>query len=159
MTGTADDDQRGQLRRELVELVQRLGVASHHVGQVFAGRQGLHQTDLEALLHVMHAESRADPLTAGGLSTALGISTGAATGVIDRLERAGHLRRRRDEHDRRKVVLHYDDAGRAVAAEFFGPLGRLSDEVTDTFGVDELRVVARFLEAMTTAMDTHVARG
>lgn len=163
MTGPRDDDdgddqqaQRERLGDALVELVQRLSVAAQHVGQAFAARQGLHQTDLEALLHVLHAETRADPATAGALATALGISSGAATGVIDRLERAGHLQRRRGHTDRRKVTLHYGDAGRAVAEEFFGPLARLSHDVTDTFRIDELQTIARFLERMTTAMTDHL---
>jgi DNA-binding MarR family transcriptional regulator len=44
-------------------------------------------------------------LTAGELATAAGLTTGAITGVIDRLERAGYARRVRDSRDRRKISL------------------------------------------------------
>ncbi|GAA4868813.1 MarR family winged helix-turn-helix transcriptional regulator [Actinomycetospora straminea] len=152
----AEDQERQQLGEDIVAAVQRMGVASRRVGDVFAAREGLHATDLEALLHVMQAQARNDPPTAGALAASLGVSTGAATAVIDRLERAGHVRRHRDEHDRRKVIVRYSDAARAVAGEFFGPLTRLTDEVLDTFTTAELHTVARFLGAYTDAMDRHV---
>lgn len=150
-----DGTEREQLGRHLVELVQRLSTAAGRVGQAFAASQGLHQTDLEALLHVMHAEAHGRPLTAGALGRALGLTTGATTGVIDRLEGDGHIDRRRDSADRRRVHLHQGAAGQAVAREFFGPLGDLSDDIMATFTVEELGTVARFLAGMTTAMECH----
>ena len=45
------------------------------------------------------------PMTAGRIAELSGLSTGAVTGVIDRLERAGYVRRVRDPHDRRKVLV------------------------------------------------------
>jgi hypothetical protein len=53
-------------------------------------------------------------------------------------------------------VLHYGDAGRVVAEEFFGPLAALSAAVTDTFSIDQLQVIARFLAEMITAMTNHI---
>ena len=46
-----------------------------------------------------------EPMTAGRIAELSGLSTGAVTGVIDRLERAGYVRRVRDPHDRRKVLV------------------------------------------------------
>jgi DNA-binding MarR family transcriptional regulator len=154
----AQDSERDRLGEEIVAAVQRMGVASRRVGDTFAAREGLHATDLEALLYVMQAQARGEPPTAGALAESLGVSTGAATAVIDRLERVGHVERRRDDRDRRKVIIRFSDAARAVAQDFFGPLTRLSDAVLDTFSTTELRTVARFLAAYTEAMDDHVAR-
>jgi DNA-binding MarR family transcriptional regulator len=120
-----------------------------------AGQQGLGHIDLEALLHVMQAEQRGDPVTSGRLGELLGVTSGAATGVIDRLERAGHVRRSRDDADRRRVLVHYSEAARAVAGQFFGPLGRLSATVMDQFDDAELRTVQRFLADMSVAMAEH----
>lgn len=151
------ETRRRRVADELVELVQRLSIASRHVAHAFASRQGLHQTDLEALLHVMRAEARNEPMTAGDLAEALGLTSGATTGVIDRLGRTGHLDRRRDEGDRRKVHLHHSDPGQAVALEFFGPLGRRNDEALAPFTVEELEVARRVLAAITEAMARHAA--
>ena len=72
----------------------------------------------------MDAELVGDPITPGRLGEQLNLSSGSVTALIDRLERAGHIRRDRDTVDRRKVLLHYADQGAALAMEFFRPLGR-----------------------------------
>ena len=146
------------VRRDVVASMQRLTTESQRVAQAFAGQQGLGHIDLEALLHVMQAEQRGDPVTSGRLGDLLGVTSGAATGVIDRLERAGHVHRSRDDADRRRVLVHYSEAARAVAGQFFGPLGRLSATVMDQFDAAELRTVQRFLADMSVAMAEH-ARG
>jgi len=62
---------------------------------------GLGPTDMKAL-DLARAEQQ---LTAGRLAQITGLSTSATTAVLDRLERRGFVERRRDPHDRRKVVV------------------------------------------------------
>jgi DNA-binding MarR family transcriptional regulator len=140
-------------RAAIVRALQRLTASSQHLADTFAARQGLHPTDLEALLHVMQAETEGTPLTAGALGDALSLTSGSVTGVVDRLVAAGHVQRRRDATDKRRVLLFHAPEARAVAAEFFAPIGRLSDAVMDTFDDAELATVRRYLEAMTDAVD------
>ncbi len=149
------ETERDRLREAIVELMQSYSVEAQHVGHAFAQRHGLHPTDLQALIAVMHAEGGGAPLTPGRLGEAIGLSSGATTAVIDRLERAGHLRRTRESSDRRVVHLRYGEAGMALAIEFFGPLGRRSDEVMAGFSDAELRTVRRFLDGMTAALHAH----
>ncbi|WP_432493555.1 MarR family winged helix-turn-helix transcriptional regulator [Kineococcus gypseus] len=149
------DTPRARLQAEVLDLVRDLGAQSQRVADDFAGRRGLHPTDMRALLHVMRREGEGDPMTTGELATALGLTSGAATGVADRLERAGHLRRERDTADRRKVHLRFGERGAAVAVEFFGPLGRRSDELMTRYDDAELEVVRRFLTDMTDALGAH----
>lgn len=130
---------------EITDQVRELTVLSERLGHAFAARHGLHPTDLAALLAVLHAESAGAPVTAGELTDRLGVTSGAVTAVIDRLERRGHLTRRRDDRDRRKVHLHYGEAGQEVGAAFFGPLARRFSALTATFTPDELGTVHRFL--------------
>jgi len=154
------DTERDQLRDDLIELVQRLTTESERLAHAFAARNGLHRTDVEALLHVLHAEGRGEPSTPGQLAEALGVTSGAATGTIDRLERAGHVERRRSRDDRRKIHLHYGDSGREVAVAFFRPLDRHHDAITAQFTDEELAVVRRYLAAMVdaTAQEARRAR-
>ena len=70
--------------------------------QAVAERLGINATDLECLDHIVTK----GPITAGALAEATGITTGAITGVIDRLERAGFAKREHDAEDRRKVQVH-----------------------------------------------------
>jgi DNA-binding MarR family transcriptional regulator len=151
----ARDKERQRIRRQLVDLLRTYSVEAQHVGHAFAQRHGLHPTDLQALIAVLHAEGRGDPLTPGRLGTAIGLSSGATTAAVDRLERSGHLRRTRESSDRRVVHLRYGEPGRALAHEFFGPLGERGDAVMDRFTDAELDTVHRFLEGMTDALTAH----
>ena len=66
-----------------------------------ASQLGVSTTDLECLNLV----AAGGDVTAGALATRTGLTTGAITGAIDRLERAGLVERRRDDMDRRKVIV------------------------------------------------------
>ena len=68
---------------------------------VLAQRLGLRQTDLECLFIVTLGEN----VTPGELARETGLTTGAITGVVDRIEKAGYLVRRRDPNDRRRIIL------------------------------------------------------
>ncbi|MCB1339556.1 MAG: MarR family transcriptional regulator [Pseudooceanicola sp.] len=68
---------------------------------VLAGRLGMHQTDLECLFII----TLGDKVTPGKLAQETGLTTGAITGVVDRIERAGYIRRVRDTADRRRLFL------------------------------------------------------
>ncbi|AGZ42452.1 MarR family winged helix-turn-helix transcriptional regulator [Actinoplanes friuliensis] len=149
--------ERDRLRDEIVTLLRSYSVEAQQVGHTFAQSHGLHPTDLQALIAVMHAEGRGDPLTPGRLGEAIGLSSGATTAAIDRLERAGHLRRTRESTDRRVVHLRYGEPGMALALEFFGPLGQRTDNVMKDFTDEDLATVERFLHGMTTALSAHHA--
>src|SRR4051812_8627554 len=156
--GTVDGSEtaeRRRLRDELVDLLRAYSIEAQQVGDAFAQRHGLHPTDLQALIAVMQAEGRGDPLTPGRLGEAVGLSSGATTAVIDRLERAGHLRRTRESTHRRVDHLHYGAPGTPLAVEFFGPLGRRTDDVMSGFSDEDLATVHRFLLGMTAALSAH----
>ncbi|HEX4291968.1 MAG TPA: MarR family transcriptional regulator, partial [Trebonia sp.] len=68
---------------------------------------------------------RLGPVTAGTIGEHTGLTTGAVTGLMDRLEKAGYVRRERDPGDRRKVVVHLLPNERldTLLAKAFGPFG------------------------------------
>ena len=140
------------IRDELTRLIKLLVVEGGRVSTAFAASQGLHQTDIETLTHLLVAEERQQQMTIGQLAKDLGLTSGAATFLIDRLSQAGHVTRERHPTDRRKVVLRYSQSGRAVAEEYFGPVGRQSDTTADQFTPAELDVVRRYLTAAGAAM-------
>lgn len=154
MMSGSESGRHEQLVARIGALLRQLQVGGDRISSTFAGRQGLHHTDLAALIHIMDAEARSTPLTPGQLQTVLGLSSGATTSVVDRLERQGHARRDRDTVDRRRIHLHFSESARSVAQEFFGPLGQLSGQVMDQFSDAELEVVQRFLTGMVQAYDT-----
>ncbi|MDL5199489.1 helix-turn-helix domain-containing protein [Streptomyces sp. ALI-76-A] len=111
----------------------------------FAGEHGLHATDVQALAAILDAT---EPMTPGRLRGHLGLTSGAVTACIDRLERAGHIRRVRESADRRVVHLYYAADARSAARSHFRPLARATDSARSRFTEAELAVALRFLAAM-----------
>jgi DNA-binding MarR family transcriptional regulator len=152
----AGDDQ-AQIRWAIIDALRRYGTDSGRVGHAFAELHRLQPADLRALVAIMSAEGNGTPLTAGQLREHLGLSSGGTSLVIDRLERAGHIRRARDHPtDNRVVHLRYTDQGKATGLAFFGPLGDRAHATLDRFTGDELQVIARFITAMADSMRQHV---
>ncbi|WP_093605465.1 MarR family winged helix-turn-helix transcriptional regulator [Lentzea waywayandensis] len=108
-----------------------------------AARMGLSATDEKCIDLAMRAEG---PLTAGRLAELSGLSTGAVTGVIDRLEHAGFVRRVRDPHDRRKVLVEVTIGDVEKFGQLFEEARQSLIEVLGHFGDDELQVIERYLQ-------------
>jgi DNA-binding MarR family transcriptional regulator len=112
--------------------------------QAVAARLGVNSTDLECLDHIV---SRG-PLTAGALATATGLTTGAITGVIDRLEQAGFARREPDANDRRKVLVRATDAVAERIAPLFAPMERAAMAALSQYRERELALLLDFLSRL-----------
>ncbi|MFJ2397261.1 MarR family winged helix-turn-helix transcriptional regulator [Streptomyces sp. NPDC087843] len=125
--------------------LRRMNGEVNRVVHGFAGEHGLHATDVQALAAILDA---AEPLTPGRLGEHLGLTSGAVTACLDRLERAGHIRRVRDSPDRRVVHLHWVPDAKSAARAHFRPLAEVTASVRSGFSEDELSVVLRFLTAM-----------
>ncbi len=143
------------MRDELVRLLQAYATEAERLGHAFADRHGLHPTDLQALFAVMQADRAGQPLTPGRLGARLGLSSGATTAVVDRLERAGHVRRVRDDRDRRRITLHFGEAAAVVGQAFFGPLGGRMDAMLTGYDPTELAAIRRFLADTNEMMREH----
>lgn len=147
--------EQGNTRAELMRLVPLVALEGRRIVEAFAGQLGLHQTDVEALSHIMLAQAQGRPLTAGVLGGELKLTSGATTFLMKRLENAGLIERRRDSDDQRKVLLELSAAGRDLAAATYPPILNLSDAVMDEFTPAELASVQRFLASTAKAMATY----
>ncbi|MFD6972297.1 MarR family winged helix-turn-helix transcriptional regulator [Streptomyces sp. NPDC059949] len=125
--------------------LRRLNGEINRLVQGFAHGQGLHPTDVQALSVILDS---AEPLTPGRLREHLGLTSGAVTACLDRLERAGHITRSRESEDRRVVNIRYAEAGRAAARSSFRPLAAATDSALQRFSPQELAVALRFLAAV-----------
>ena len=85
----------------VVQSLRRVNVQGSIFGQTIAIRLGLSESDIDALELLIDTGAA----TAGRLSEVMGLTTGAVTRVIDRLEQAGYVRRETDPSDRRRVVV------------------------------------------------------
>jgi DNA-binding MarR family transcriptional regulator len=109
--------------------------------QAAADRYGLNRTDMRALDIV----SRAGPLAPTDLARLLGFTTGGVTTVLDRLQRAGYIRRRPASADRRRLVVEATQAAAARRAEVFGGLIGQTGDLLASYTDDQLQVIDDFL--------------
>jgi DNA-binding MarR family transcriptional regulator len=120
---------------------------------------GISAGDLECLDFVATHQ----PVTAGALAGATGLTTGAITGVIDRLEKAGFVQRVRPNSDRRKVLVNTTEAFLEQVAPLFEPMQRLQGGVIERCSEAQLRQVASFMalsvEAARDALAELASRG
>ncbi|MEV4181954.1 MarR family transcriptional regulator [Streptosporangium canum] len=144
------DNQGGIDLQSFAVRLRRMTAEFNRIAHEFAHEHGLHTTDVQALIKIFDAPS---PITPSRLREELNLTSGAITACLDRLERAGHIRRVRDVHDRRVVHVHYLDAAQEFAAAFFRPLGRSTDNALRRFSPEELHAVAAFLDAMNEELD------
>src|SRR5260370_37450000 len=93
--------ERAKLAEEFGAGTRRTGSLFQLLGQAAADRIGINATDLNCL----NILSFSGETTAGELARATGLTTASITGVADRLEEAGFVRRERDPRDRRRVVI------------------------------------------------------
>ena len=131
-------DLKLNLRHFVVELLVSSYEATEDVG--------VNPTDLGSLcLLLLHG-----PAPAGRLAELTGLTTGAVTGVIDRLEKGGFVRREVDPADRRKVIV-VPDAGRVDRDLFphFPSLKRATaQQFYDDFSIAELERISEFLSRL-----------
>jgi DNA-binding MarR family transcriptional regulator len=81
-----------------------------------------------------------------------GLTTGAITGVVDRLEKAGLVRRERDESDRRKVYIAIVPENVAKVGKYYEHLQRAMLKQWDGFSDAELKLLLRFMTQGYTTM-------
>ena len=141
-------------RLELVHLLRGITVELDLLGAEFAARNGLHPTDLRALIHLLDFDRAGTEATPGRLGDQLGLNSPAVTAVVDRLQRLGLVRRERDERDRRRVLLAVTEQATDLRWSFFGRL--IGDMVTavEGFSEDELATVRRFLGTVESVVAT-----
>ena len=126
-----------QLRSEIVGY---FGAASDFDERV-AKKFKLSRTDMRCL----DILGRMGPMTAGKLSDESGLSTGAVTFLLDRLELAGMVKRRRDTDDRRRVWVELVPAAQKRLEHAQQPIVEEMKEVTRRFKAEELAIVRDFM--------------
>jgi DNA-binding MarR family transcriptional regulator len=121
---------------------RRMGSMATLHNHAVADAVGLHATDQECI----DLLDWTGPLTAGEIGAHLGLSSGAVTGLIDRLEAGGWVRRERDARDRRRVIVHLSAERGAELWDLYQPLADAIDRYRDALSSRDLRVVVEFLE-------------
>ena len=147
--------ERAELTEEFLASLRRSGALMQLLGQEAADRIGINATDLNCL----NLLSFSGQMTAGQLAKATGLSTASITGVIDRLEETGFVRRERDAADRRRVVVRLvtERALRDVASVFL-PMVRAWQGLAEQYSDEELRLIADFYRQLEQVLREHITR-
>jgi DNA-binding MarR family transcriptional regulator len=143
------------LVNELIREFRVNGNQDNAFDALAAERLGISETDL----HCMNIIENSGGLTAGELAVQSGLTNGAITGVLDRLERAGFAQRVPDPGDRRRVQVE-------VTAEFYKRAeliwGPIAEELQATLGKrytkEELKRMTNFLRVMAEIGQRHLER-
>jgi DNA-binding MarR family transcriptional regulator len=154
-TSGAGPRERAELELAFATAMRRTGSLMQLMGQAAADRIGINNTDLNCL----NILSFSGHMTAGELAKATGLTTASITGVIDRLEEAGFVRRERDPHDRRRVVVRLSlDKAVSEVASVFAPMLRDWREMAARYSDDELRLIVDFYGRVEQVFRKHLIR-
>ncbi len=133
--------------------MQDLNEQMAHYHEAIAEQLGLTTADHKAFDLIC----KTGPLTAGQLAQLTNLTTGAVTGLVDRLEQAGVVRRERDPHDRRKVIIQPSTHVQSLAAI----MDSLSDALAEMYARytgQELRTILDFTQRLVAVLQAETAK-
>jgi DNA-binding MarR family transcriptional regulator len=141
------------LHRALVFALLDLGIEIDTEGQAAAALIGINQTDLICL----NALFRQGAMTAGQLAATIGLTSGATTTAIDRLERAGYVHRQPDPSDRRRVLVEASKQGAHQAFSLFDDLLERTAQLSASYSDEQLTLLLELLDRFRTLIAEHTA--
>jgi DNA-binding MarR family transcriptional regulator len=142
---------RQEVERRVMFLLRQLSAEMQMLSEAHARIVKLNRTDLRAL-EIM---ARQGPLSAGELAQRLHLTTGAVTGILDRLEHEGHTHRVRNPSDRRQVVVEQTPHAHQVARNMVLPMVERLHKELRSFSKADLELAARFIETVKRAIAEH----
>ncbi len=147
-------DRRAELVERIRKAFGRNSLANQLMNQAVAERLGLNLTDFSALMML----GDRGPMAASQIGEATGLSSGAVTGVIDRLERAGWVTRESDPQDRRRVVVRAAMERKGEVEELFRPVAEAGIARTLDASEEKLEFIIAFLNGSAGMWEEHAAR-
>ena len=148
--GRKKSEQVGELIREFRDS----GNLDDAFDNLAAQRLGVSETDL----HCLNIIENAGGVTAGELASQSGLTTGAVTGVIDRLEKRGFARRVADPADRRRVKVEVTKAFYSRAERIWGPVAADWASALERFSASQLEDFHDILQATNEITRSHLDR-
>lgn len=141
-----DTESSSNSAEDLVRLVQVQVAEVLAFAATMGRRMGLGHSEMGALEHLQHAEAGLTPTELGGR---LGLSSGAVTALVDRLERAGYAERRPNPNDRRSSVVRLRPAELGEATRHMRPVREDLVEASSGFTEEERALVGRYVGTIT----------
>ncbi len=140
----------------VVQSLQAFASTRGELARHFARSQQLHTTDAAAIVEIINAEERGQPLTPARLAERLALTTGATSTLLNRLEGGGFVLRTRGHSDRRVVTLHATPAIEAAADAFFEPLAQRLRAATGDYSAADLKLIEGFVDRLRSVMTDYM---
>jgi DNA-binding MarR family transcriptional regulator len=132
--------------RALGAMARKFSTRTVLLHQVIAQSAGLNATDTRCLeLMLGHPTG---VVTAGWLAEQSGLTSGAVTHILDRLEKHGYVERVRDEHDRRRVFIRLRQENVEKLLPRYEEIGRAYGKMVGHYSDEELRLIFDYMERM-----------
>lgn len=144
-----DKDAKAKQLNKLIQELHKYGMRTSIFQQNMAQKMGVVHTDLKTA----DILNETGPITAGELSKITGLSTGSVTALVDRLEKAGYVRREKDESDRRRVMIVPLPERHKEIMSHYEFLSIKIKQLCDKYDDHELELVLNFLSDITDILD------
>jgi DNA-binding MarR family transcriptional regulator len=149
-------DNDAQRHERVIQSFTAFTAAQNELTRLFARRKHLHPTDAAAIIQIIEAEELGRPLTPARLAERIALSTGATSILLSRLEDAGHIRRTRENTDRRVVTLHSTAAINELADAFFEPIAEQLGATLGDYSPTTLDLIAAVADRLRSTLVTYM---
>jgi DNA-binding MarR family transcriptional regulator len=133
------------LKKRALAAVAEYGINLTRFRNAMSERQGLNVTDMECL-RLLFLRGTATP---SELARHTGLTSGAATAMLDRLEKTGLIERRPNPDDRRGTLIAPAESGSEKVASWFESARKAQDELISSYSETELEIISDVFERFT----------
>jgi DNA-binding MarR family transcriptional regulator len=151
-----DRSDRAALLEKLWALGRTMSTQTVFLHQAIAQTIGLNATDTKCVDLIL--QSRDGALTAGQLSDMSGLTSGAITHILDRLEKRNFIERRRDTADRRKVFVRVRLESLASVIPRYEAIGQAYLALVEQYDDEDLRLICDCLEKTSAMSQRELAK-
>jgi len=151
-----DRPDRAALLEKLWALGRTMSTQTVFLHQAIAQTIGLNATDTKCVDLIL--QSRDGALTAGQLSDMSGLTSGAITHLLDRLEKRNFIERRRDTADRRKVYVRVRLESIASVIPRYEAIGQAYLALAEQYDDEDLRLICDYLEKTSAMSQRELAK-
>lgn len=156
MSSGSQDNNRATLMEELARELRQFNGLGAAFFRAAAGRIGMNVTDTQ----VIDLLNSTGPMTAGQLADLTELTTGAITGMLNRLEEVGLVRRERDPNDGRRVIIRLvkgQDETHEIST-IFGSIAKSWDELASHYSDEQIAFLLEFLKQSNTISRQEINR-
>ena len=138
----------------LMTATRKLTRSSLMLQYAIAEKMNLNPTDAACIDFLMEM----GPSTAGDLAKVTRLTTGAITSVIDRLQKAGFVKRENDPNDRRKVIITFIPKKHEKAKQYYAAMAKDVYELFSDYNESKLKLLIQHSDALTAIFQKHAEK-